>query len=72
MSEEPKNSAAPPSKEPTMADKLRAAGFKVPDEPDGTGFIIGDGGPVRPKPLAMVDKSKSLAPSDKTDAAGRP
>jgi len=49
MSDEPKNSAAPPSKEPTTEDKLRAAGFKVP-EPRGDGFIIPIGGPIRPKP----------------------
>ena len=41
----------PPSKEPTMADQLRAAGFKVP-EPRGEGFTIGWNGPpnMRPKP----------------------
>lgn len=68
MSEEPKNSAAPPSKEPitkaalealghkvlppakfTRAS-LEARGFKVPDDPPGTGFmVVPVGGPVRPK-----------------------
>jgi hypothetical protein len=49
MSEEPKNSAAPPSKEPITADKLRALGFKI-IESRGDGFIIPIGGPIRPKP----------------------
>ena len=49
MSEEPKNSAAPPSKEPIIKAALEALGLKV-SAPRGEGFIIGIGGPIRPKP----------------------
>ena len=42
----------PPSSEkpaPVTRESLEALGFKVP-EPRGDGFIIGIGGPIRPKP----------------------
>jgi len=44
MSEEPKNSAAPPSKEPITKAALEALGLRVLP-PRGTGIIIGVGAP---------------------------
>jgi hypothetical protein len=38
-----------PTPEKSMRDLLKEAGFKVL-EPRGDGFVIGSGGPIRPKP----------------------
>jgi len=47
----PDDAGPPSSDKPTMRELLIKAGFKVIDEPPGTGFIIPICGPIQtPKP----------------------